>query len=81
MTTDDDPTLNEHGHVGAFLRRWLGRSWKTTLLGALAVGLAVVPMVPGLSPDLVSLAQKLGPILLGGGVMLSKDFNASHTKP
>lgn len=79
--TDEGGAHDDGGAVGRFLHKLFGRSWKTTLLGAVAVGLAVVPLVPGISPELVALAQKVGPIVLGGGVLLSKDFNASHTKP
>lgn len=72
---------DDGGAVGRTLHRLFGRSWKTTVLGAVAVALAVIPMVPGIHPDLVDLAQKVGPVVLGGGVLLAKDYNASHTKP
>ena len=72
---------DDGGAVGRFFHKLFGRSWKTTVLGAVAIGLAVVPLVPGLPPDLVALAQKIGPVVLGGGVLIAKDFNASHTKP
>lgn len=64
------------GKIEAFMRAWLGRSWRPSLMGlfgtALAVVGAVAPMVPGVPAWVVESSRAVSAIAFGGGLVLAK---------
>jgi hypothetical protein len=71
---------DDGGAVGRFFHGLFGRSWKTTITGAVGLVLSVLALAPGLPPSVGEFARAAAPLVLGGGLMFAKDFNASHTK-
>lgn len=69
-------TYKPDGVIDEKMTRVLGQSWRTSCLGLLALLVQIVPMLP-VSPQLQHAAQQLAPLLLGGGLLLSKDARVS----
>lgn len=79
LAHDDDTQDHDEadGQLDATMRQLLGRSWRTTcfglLAGAVGVGAAVLPFVPGAPSWLVEAVKVGAPILVGGGFLVAKD--------
>lgn len=71
----------DRGLVHRKLEQWFGRSWRTTLLGALTLLCGVIVTVPGMPPDLVEIAKYLLAPASGLGIMLAKDQRVSGVPP
>lgn len=60
----------------------ISKSWKTTVLGALTLlNVAINIITALLAGQPVDLARMTPEITLGIGLLLAKDFNATHTAP
>lgn len=57
---------------------WLfGRSWRTGAIGVLGIAASIVPMIPGLPPDVHAIAITIAPMIPNIGLMLAKDSRVS----
>ena len=70
--------MNEdEGKIGAFLSKWFGRSYRTTLAGGVTVLCQVVAMVPGVPADVAHMAQVIAGLAGGAGLLIAKDARVS----
>ncbi len=72
------PPPDDEGIIARALRKVLGRSWKTSVLGFCALLSGVIPLVPNVDPKW---AQVVLAVLTGAGLMFSKDGDVSGPKP
>jgi len=70
------------GLIDQHLSRIFGRSWRTSLLGLVAVACGLVPLIPGVPADVADTVGKVGAIVVGGGLLAAKDKSVSgQNKP
>lgn len=82
LPIDKDEKPDDGGVIGRALTRIFGRSYRTSIIGALSVTaggiVAVGTAVPDVLPlRLVAIAAALAPILGGAGLMIAKDSRVS----
>lgn len=68
------------GVLDEWMGKILGRSWKTSLLGLLALGCGVAPLIPGLPPVLLEVCRVVLPVATGGGLLAAKDKGVTGGK-
>ena len=73
----NDPHHDDDGKIGAFLARWFGRSYRTTLAGGLTVSCQLVAMLPGVPPNVAHMAQVIAGLAGGAGLLIAKDARVS----
>ncbi len=76
------PAADDGGALGRFLTGIFGRSYRTTIAGALATASAGIVAVGTAAPHLVPhqvllIASVLGPLLGGAGLLVAKDSRVS----
>lgn len=68
---------DDGGKVGAFLAKWFGRSYRTTLAGLVATVSSVVAIAPGVPPGVQHMAQVIASLASGAGLVIAKDSRVS----
>lgn len=76
MSEQPTSSYKPDGLIDEKMARIFGHSWRTSCLGLLALVAQVIPMLP-FSPVVQHAAAQLAPLLLGGGLLLSKDARVS----
>ncbi len=79
MTPRPSPDAPENGAVENFLIRLLGRSWRTTAAGIVALVCGVVVVIPGVPVVVVNVCHVILPIVSGAGLLIAKDSRVSGT--
>ena len=74
--TDAPAPAHEDGLIGAFLARYFGRSYRTTIAGLGALLCLVLSMLPQFANHGDALA-KLATAIGGGGLLIAKDSRIS----
>lgn len=65
------------GILAAFLVRYFGRSYRTTLAGLVSVVASGVALSPGVDPAVAHWAQVIVGLASGAGLLIAKDARVS----
>lgn len=65
------------GLLPSLLGHIFGRSWRTQLAGFVALVCGVLPLIPGIPPQVAEVCRVLAPLAIGGGFIVAKDAKVS----
>ncbi len=76
ITSPEMPDKGE-GLLPYYIRKVFGRSWKTSALGWLSIVVGLVPLIPDAPTWLTKTAAAITTLLIGTGLMASKQTGVS----
>jgi hypothetical protein len=79
-TVPNGQPVDDEGLIGRVGHKVLGKSWKTSLSGFIALVCGVLPLVPGMPHAVLEVCRVVLPIAVGGGLYVAKDKGVSGTQ-
>lgn len=73
--TKPDGAPAHDGFIDGFMSKILGRSWKTSIAGWVAIACGIVQVIPGVPQVVRDVCLVVGPVAGGTGLVQAKDKN------